>query len=124
MSSVLTIVLCVLVTVIGQVALRYGLLQIGELTLKSGNLLSEAGKILSNIYVLIGLFMGVLFGVFWLAVVSRIPLGVANSFIASSYVIILFVSWLVFKEAITPVKLVGIALISIGVYLVSMSTAK
>ena len=54
--------------------------------------------------------MGLLFGVFWLAVVSRIPLGIANSFMASSYVIILFVSWLVFKEAITPFKLLGIVL--------------
>jgi drug/metabolite transporter (DMT)-like permease len=40
-------------------------------------------------------------------------------FVALNYVLILFGSYFLFKETITPLKIVGVAVIIIGVYLVA-----
>jgi undecaprenyl phosphate-alpha-L-ara4N flippase subunit ArnE len=65
--------------------------------------------------------MFVLSAVFWLVVLSRFDLSVAYPLVSFGYIIVVFVSMLVFKEPVTWVRWMGVAAIVFGVILVSRS---
>ncbi|MDW6025468.1 EamA family transporter [Mesorhizobium sp. BAC0120] len=57
--------------------------------------------------------------VVWIQVLAGLDLSKAFPLSAVSYILILAVSWLVFDESISPLQLVGSALILAGVWLIS-----
>jgi len=58
---------------------------------------------------------------FWLVAISRVELSYAYPMISISYVLVVFLSWLIFKEEVGPVRWLGVAIIIFGVYLISRS---
>jgi drug/metabolite transporter (DMT)-like permease len=59
--------------------------------------------------------------VFWLTALSRVDLSYAYPFASLSYVVMLIASWALFKENITPLRLVGTLVACAGVFLISQS---
>ena len=57
----------------------------------------------------------------WLLVLSRVQLSWAYPMIAVSYVVVVFLSWLILKEHVSLLRLSGLALICVGVILVARS---
>jgi multidrug transporter EmrE-like cation transporter len=59
----------------------------------------------------------------WLAALSRAPVSIAYPMLSVGYVVVAFASVLWLGETLSPAKIVGIALICMGVVLVSRSAA-
>ncbi|WP_439406473.1 EamA family transporter [Bradyrhizobium sp. DASA03076] len=120
-SSFTLIVFSVSMNALAQVALRKAMLTLGRLPSISEPL-ACLRTFISNVYLWGGLacyFVGILF---WLAVLSSNQVSVAYPMLSIGYVIALAFSVLVLGEEIPLARLVGIALICVGVALISGTT--
>ncbi len=55
----------------------------------------------------------------WLVVLSRVEVSFAYPMVSVGYIFALVFGWWLFDENITPLRLLGVAVIIMGVYLVS-----
>jgi multidrug transporter EmrE-like cation transporter len=69
----------------------------------------------------IGLALFGISALFWLVVLSRIPLSVAYPFVGVSYIVVVGVSRLVLHEHVPPLRWVGVAVIAAGIAIVGVS---
>jgi len=67
-----------------------------------------------------GIVMYAVSAVFWLIVLSRVPLSVAYPIVAVGYVVVVLYSKFVFKENVKPIAWVGLALIVAGVVITAL----
>jgi len=114
-----TILISVSLAVVGQLLLKIGMLRIGKFSLSISTLVHQYTRIFLNPFVIAGFFGFFLSALVWLYVLSRVELSIVYPFVALNYVLILFGSYFFFRESITTVKLIGVAVIMIGVYLIS-----
>jgi drug/metabolite transporter (DMT)-like permease len=119
--AIVYILISVLGGAVGQVLLKKGMAGIGPLTLTFDHLPGILWSFVINPYVVIGLGIYVLSTVFWLTALSHVELSYAYPFASLSYVIMLIASWGLFNENISPLRLLGTMVISIGVLLISRS---
>jgi drug/metabolite transporter (DMT)-like permease len=119
--TIVYIFISVLLGATGQVLLKKGMLLIGPLTLS----ITEIGDILlrlvTNLFVMLGLGTYVVSTVIWLVALSRVDLSYAYPFVSLSYVLMLLASWLLLHENLSPIRLLGTFVIVMGVFLVSRS---
>jgi len=110
----------VILSVLGQILLKQGMNQVGEI---SGSFQQMAPKLiqaLMNPFVIGGIGVYGSTTLIWLVVLSRIKLSVAYPMISLGYIFSILFSWLLFKEDVPKVRVLGAFVICIGVYLVSM----
>jgi len=117
--DLLAIFVSVALAVVGQLLLKMGMLRIGKFSLNISNLVHQYARILLNPFVIGGLFGFFVSMLIWLYVLSRMELSFAYPFVALNYVLILFGSYFLFKETITPVRVIGVVVIVVGVCLVA-----
>jgi drug/metabolite transporter (DMT)-like permease len=115
------ILISVLSGALGQILLKKGMSTMGPLTLSFDQLLSILWRIGTNPYVIIGLSIYVGGTVFWLSALSRVDLSFAYPFASLSYIVMLVASWQLFREDITPLRLLGTLVVGLGVFLISRS---
>ena len=113
------ILVSVLAGAIGQVLLKKGMSSMGPLTLSLSKLFSILWRMATNPYVIVGLFIYVGGTVFWLTALSRVDLSYAYPFASLSYVVMLAASWLLFRENISVVRLLGTLVVGVGVFIIS-----
>jgi drug/metabolite transporter (DMT)-like permease len=111
----------VLLSVTGELLLKHGVNQLGILELHLDNLIPVLARIFTNLFVLLGFIF--LFGgsIFWLSMISRVPLSYAYPLLSTSYILVLGASWIFFGEQINPVRILGVLVIMLGVSLVFWS---
>ena len=119
--AVTYILISVLAGAVGQILLKKGMTNTGEVTLSANGIPGVLWRIATNPYVIIGLMIYVCGTVFWLAALSRVDLSYAYPFASLSYVVMLAASWLLFHENITPVRLAGTLIVALGVLVISRS---
>ena len=117
--DLLAIFVSISLAVVGQLLLKIGMLRMGRFSLNISTIVQQYTRILLNPFVIAGIIGFALSMLVWLYVLSRLELSIAYPFVALNYVLILFVSHFLLKETITPVKIMGVAVIVIGVYLIS-----
>jgi drug/metabolite transporter (DMT)-like permease len=71
--------------------------------------------------VIIGFACAFVAAIFWLAVISRVPLSYAYPMLSLSYVVVIFASWLLLGENFSFTRLIGVFIICSGVYVVFRS---
>lgn len=59
--------------------------------------------------------------VFWLVVLSKVPLSFAYPFVGLSYIVIVLVARIVLHEHVPPLRWVGVAVVAAGIALVGIS---
>ncbi|MBX6772211.1 MAG: EamA family transporter [Chloroflexi bacterium] len=119
MPPIAFILASVLLGVMGQILLKAGVGRIGPLALEAEGPLQIGRRIITSLWIWAGL---ILYGVgtfFWLLALSRVELSYAYPFISLSYVLIAIGSWLLFREEISWMRLLGILAICLGVYAVA-----
>jgi len=116
--AVIYILISVLGSVVGQILLKLGMNNLGSITLSLDHLFSILWRMATNPYVFIGLVIYLGGTVFWLAALSRVDLSYAYPFASLSYVVMLVASWIIFDEKISLGRLLGTAVIGIGVLLI------
>jgi len=111
----------ILLSVTGELLLKHGVNQLGVLELRTDNLVPVFIRVFTNPFVLLGFIF--LFGgsIFWLSMISRVPLSYAYPMLSTSYILVLGASWLFLGEQINPVQIIGVLVIMLGVSLVFWS---
>lgn len=119
LATVLTLVLAVSLATAGQLLLKAGMTEIGEVTgIGAGDLVGLVGGVLSTWKAMLGLVCFVGSSLFWLVVLSRAPLSTAYPFVALSYLIILGFSTMVLHERPPLLTWGGAALIMSGIVMI------
>ena len=113
------ILIAVLGSALGQVLLKKGMMTVGAITLSAKDLGQTIFRMLTNPFVFIGLGIYVIGTLFWLTALSRLDLSYAYPFASLSYVIMLLAAWIIFKENITTLRVLGSFVIIAGVLLVA-----
>jgi multidrug transporter EmrE-like cation transporter len=113
--------IAILLTVSGELLLKQGMNRNGVLEVSPDTLLPTVGRLLTNPFILAGftfIFSG---SIFWLGVISRVPLSYAYPMLSTSYILVVGASWLFLGEEITLLRMVGVVVIILGVSLVFRS---
>jgi len=104
-----------------QLLLKKGLLVVGHFPQRPGEMVDFFLKACTNPYVIIAVFMTILTALAWLVALSKAELSRIYPFMALSYVLVALFSWMIFKEDVSLLRWSGIAVICLGVLLVSRS---
>ena len=72
-----------------------------------------------NPYVLSGIAIYGFTTLVWLIILSRVKLSIAYPMLSSGYVLSILFSWMLFKESVPKIRIIGALVICIGVYLVA-----
>lgn len=118
-TAILYILISVLGSAVGQLLLKKGMNAMGPVTLSLNQILPVIWQMATNLNVFFGLVIYLIGTVFWLAALSRVDLSFAYPFASFQYIIMLVASWMMFDEKITVSRLIGTAIIGVGVFLIS-----
>ncbi len=114
-SSYLFVAMTVLLTVYGQIVIKWQVLEAGALPADVSGKARFVVDLLLNLWVLSGLAAALVASVTWMLAMSKLPLSHAYPFVSLSFVLVLFLSYAVFSEPLTLLKILGVGLIVIGV---------
>ena len=120
--SIVLILASVLVGVFGQLFLKAGVAKLGTIGGAAlANLPHLLGSVATNPLILTGLACYGLGAAMWIVVLSRVDLSLAYPMLGLGYVFVLVISWLIFGEAVSPLRWIGTLMIVAGVVLVARS---
>jgi drug/metabolite transporter (DMT)-like permease len=105
----------------GQILLKRGMNSMGALTLAADQVGSILWRMATNPFVIAGLAVYAASTIFWLLALSRVDLSFAYPFASMSYIVMLIASWQLFSENISVMRLLGSAVVMVGVLLISRS---
>lgn len=121
LTTLILLIIPAITGVAGQVMLKYGMSQMGALEISMAAVPSILWKMATSIYVVGGLAVYVSGIFFWLLALNRVDLSYAYPFASLSYVLIFLSSWLMLKEDISLMRVLGMVVICVGVFLVARS---
>ena len=104
-----------------QLFLKLGMTRIGEFTFTLNNLWPIGWKVATNYFVILGLFCYIISVILWLMVLSRVPVGIAYPMVSIGYIITAVAGYFLLGEMLTTIRIIGIVVIILGVYLVVKS---
>lgn len=122
LGRILFILIPVTAAAVGQMILKIGMGQVGEIKLTE-NLWGSAVKMATNPYVVGGLaFFGVN-AFLWLVVLSKEKLSFAYPMVAFAYVVTILLSKYVLHEEIPMLRWAGLATIIVGILMIAKSSS-
>ena len=108
-TTFLLAVVSILLTTIGQAMLKHGMDRIGGFS--GGQPLSSVQQVVTEPFILAGLALIIVTIPMWLEVLSRLPLSIAHPMVSIGYVISVGIGVMVFKESVTPLRILGVVLV-------------
>ena len=111
----------VLLNAAAQLLLKAGTTRVGEFAFTLENVLPVGGKLATSPHIAAGIACYAMSVVVWILALSRVPVSVAYPMLSIGYVVNAVAAWYLFGESLGMQKLVGIAFIVMGVYLVARS---
>jgi multidrug transporter EmrE-like cation transporter len=113
--SYLYVALTVLLTVYGQLVIKWQVAQAGALPAALPDRLWFLAKLLLNPWIASALAAALLAAVAWMAAMTKLDLSHAYPFMSLAFVLVLIGSGVFFGESITPLKIAGVALVMLGI---------
>jgi drug/metabolite transporter (DMT)-like permease len=121
LHTLLLVLIAVVLASFGQIAMKYGMNQVGSLGAGAGVVVGLVRAIFTP-WVFVGFALYLISSFFWLVVLKQAKLSYVYPLIASTYVMVLFLSWLLLGERnIPPIRYLGVVLICLGVVFVARS---
>lgn len=111
------IIFSVLLNATAQLLLKKAMTNLGELNLSVAFVI----KGVFNPYILGGLGVYAISIVSWLIVLAKVNVSVAYPFLALGFVFSVLVAYFAFNEPLTAYKIIGIALICVGLVFLTLS---
>ena len=111
----------VLLNAAAQLLLKAGTTRVGEFQFSLENVLPIGIKIAGQWPIIAGLACYAISVVVWIMALSRVPVSLAYPMLSIGYIVNAFAAWWLFGESLTAQKLIGIAVIIVGVWLVAKS---
>lgn len=115
------ILFTVMTNAAAQLMLKYGMMQIGEISLAGVNPLLRILQIVFSPWVFFGLCMFVVSMASHLFVLSKVELSFAYPFLSLAYVAVAVFAYYVFREDLNALRVAGIGFICIGTVLIAQS---
>ena len=113
--SYVYVFLTIFLTVYGQIAIKWQVTAAGAFPAEPQEKLLFLAKLLLNPWVISALAAALLAAVSWMAAMTKLDLSHAYPFMSLAFILVLVLSALVFHEPVTLPKIVGLALISVGI---------
>lgn len=121
-ASLVLILVSVVFAVSGQLTLKSAMDNIPAIGVRQ---VKTPGQTISRVArqprLWVGLFLFAISAVFWLVVLTRLPLSVAYPFVGLTYIIVVFWSRYVLGEAVPPLRWLGVGLVALGIAVVGLS---
>ncbi len=115
------ILLDVILNVAGQLSLKRGMAQFGSFAISIDTLPRIFLQSALNPNIWLGLVCYGLGFLVWLIVLAKAEVSYAYPLISLGYVFTAILAWLLFNEGLTDIRIAGILLICMGVYLIARS---
>jgi multidrug transporter EmrE-like cation transporter len=93
----------------------------GQFDFTASDLLATGFRAATDAAILSGLFCYVVSVAIWMLVLSRVDVSYAYPFLSVGYVVTTIIGYVYFQEAISMYRLLGVALICVGVVFVARS---
>ena len=117
--NIILILVSVLLNCTAQLCIRKGMLLVGETGMS--NMITNLGVMVTNIWLWGAMICYALSILLWIAVLSKVEVSFAYPFLSIGYVVAAVVGYYFFGESLSVIRIVGIVIICIGVYLISRS---
>ena len=118
MSPYTLILTGVLLNAAAQLLLKAGTNAVGRFAFTADALVPVAARLAFEPHIVAGCACYAVSLVVWIMGLSRVPVSIAYPLLSLGYVINAAAAWVLFGEALTVMRLAGIALIVAGVFLV------
>jgi len=113
--SYVYVVCTVLLTVYAQIAIKWQVLKAGAFPADPGDKIRFLAALLLNPWVVSALAAALLASISWMAAMTRLELSHAYPFMSLAFVLVMMCSAWFFSEPITTLKVIGIALVVLGI---------
>lgn len=117
MSVLILIFATILLGIFGQLSMKKGMINIGEISLKE-LLTKRLFSVVFEKFVFIGIVLYISSAAIWLVILSQEELSFAYPLIGIGYIVTAILAKIFFNESLTMFKILGIILIVIGAYIV------
>jgi drug/metabolite transporter (DMT)-like permease len=111
----------IIFNVIGQLLLKHGMNRLGNFKISLDTLLSVFIKAFLSPYILLGLGCYVTGFLIWLIVLAKAEVSYAYPLISLGYVLTAVMSWWLLGENVTWLRMAGIMVTCVGVFIISQS---
>jgi len=115
-SNLLVLLISVFLGACGQLLLKLGVNRIGAIDLNWPVVVQTLFNIFTNLWVVTGIICFVTSMILWIKVISNMELSKAYPSVSLSYIIVFIFSVVLFHESVSSSKVLGLALVSAGVY--------
>jgi len=117
--NILLILVSVLLNCAAQLSIRKGMLLIGEVGMNG--FIQNLGSMLMNAWLWIAMLCYAVSILMWMVVLSKVEVSFAYPFLSIGYVVAAVVGYYFLGESLSLIRIMGILVICIGVYLISRS---
>lgn len=104
-----------------QLLLKAGAQRISDMSFTFANFAPMSMQLATNPFIIIGIICYVVSVVIWIGVLSRVDVSIAYPMISLGYVVNAIAAYYLFGEALSAMRMSGIFIILIGVYMVARS---
>ncbi len=104
-----------------QLLLKKGMTIIGEFSFNWSGITTVGWSVMTNFFVIGGLSCYIMSVLIWLGILSRIEVTAAYPLLSIGYIVTAVAGYLFFGETLSVIRILGIGVIIVGVYLVSKS---
>jgi drug/metabolite transporter (DMT)-like permease len=120
-NALFLLIPAILLSTTGELLFKIGMNRIGGFDFTGSGVRGVLPRVLRSPYIWLGFIGFGLGAVFWLAVLSRVPLSIAYPFLALSYFVVVIEAWLFLRERVTWKRMLGVTIIVVGVVVVGVS---
>ena len=121
MNDLWYVLISVLLNVSGQLCIKKGALVKGPLDLHLSRILWTVYHAFSNPFIILGLFLYGVSAFFWIIALSRVDLSYAYPVLSLGYIIIMLLSYWLFQENLSTLRVLGTLTVVIGLCLIFKS---
>ena len=111
----------VMLNAAAQLLLKAGVKDLGVIKLTPTTIFSAGLKLVVEPHIIGGLTCYVISVVVWILALSRVQVSIAYPMLSLGYVVTAFAAWWLMGEPVNAMRISGIAVIIVGVYLVARS---
>lgn len=121
MHNILLILSSVSLNAFAQLFIRQGMLKLGKISMNMSELWNMIIQAISNIYIWAGMMSYAVSILLWMVVLSKVNVSLAYPFLSIGYIVTAIIAYFAFGEPITLQKIAGIAIICLGVVVLTYS---
>lgn len=113
------IISTILITVYGQMIVKWRLIQAGSLPVGLPNKAAFFARLLCDPWMISVILVTPLAALFWFAALTKYELSYAYPFMSLAFVLVLILSAIFFHETVTVPKVLGVLLVTVGLIIAS-----